>query len=173
MPPPSNRWVDLHVSERLSARHSLQDFASGSIPLDRWLVESARLSDSRNNTRTYVWSTEEDVVVAYFTLCPHIIRKDELRPRDGRGNLSEIPSILLARLALSVELHGNGLGAQLLVDALSRAVSGQEVVGGRYIVADAIDDQAAKFYAHFGFLRSPEDDLRMYLSVKDALTNLT
>ena len=58
------------------------------------------------------------------------------------------------------------------MDALSRAVSGQEIVGGRYIVADAIDSVAAAFYAHFGFDTSPEDALRMFLSVKDARANL-
>lgn len=119
-----------------------------------------------------MWSTDEDLVVAYFTLCPHIIRKDELTPSEARGNLNEIPSILLARLALGHDLHGHGFGAQLLVDALSRAVSGQEIVGGRYIVADAIDSDAAAFYAHFGFSTSPEDGFRLFLSVKEARANL-
>lgn len=112
-------------------------------------------------------------MVAYFTLCPHIIRKDELNRGEARGNLNEIPSLLLARLALRIELQGGGLGTQLLVDALSRAVSGQEIVGGRYIVADAIDINAAAFYTHHGFTASPEDQYRMFLSVKDARASLS
>lgn len=47
-----------------------------------------------------------------------------------------------------------------------------EIVGGRYIVADAVDFDVAAFAAHFGFNTSREDESRMFLSVKDARANL-
>jgi len=62
-------------------------------------------------------------VVGYFTLAPHVIGRAELSDKVGRGDLNEIPAILLARLALDAKHQGQGLGAELLVDALSRAVA--------------------------------------------------
>jgi len=61
-------------------------------------------------------------VVGYFTLAPHVIGRAELSDKVGRGDLMRFPAILLARLALDASTKGQGLGAELLVDALSRAV---------------------------------------------------
>ena len=95
-----------------------------------------------------------------------------LPARIGRGDLNEIPAILLARLALDESLHGTGLGAQLLVDALSRIVGAVEAAGGRYIVVDAIDDRAVAFYEHFGFTRTSDVAFRMFMRVSDAKASL-
>lgn len=83
-------------------------------------------------------------------MCPHQISKHELPDRIGSGETNTIPAILLAKLALDEDFHGQGLGRQLLVDAVTRAVSAVDIVGGRYIVIDAIDEEAAGFYEHFG-----------------------
>ena len=56
-----------------------------------------------------------------------------------------IPSILLARLALDRRLHGEGLGAQLLVDGVGRATDAVRLAGGGLIVVDALHERAAGF----------------------------
>jgi len=66
-------------------------------------------------------------VVGYFALAPHLIEREEAPPSIGRGAPRRIPAILLAKLALAEHLHGQGLGAELLVFAL-RTVAG--LVGG-------------------------------------------
>ena len=60
-------------------------------------------------------------------------------------------SSCLARLALDRAEHGQGLGGELLVDALRRCVRGSREFGARAVVVDAIDDDAAAFDRHFGF----------------------
>jgi GNAT superfamily N-acetyltransferase len=92
-------------------------------------------------------------VVGYFTLAPHVIGRAELSDKVGRGDLNEIPAILLARLALDAKHQGQGLGAELLVDALSRAVGASDRVGGRYVVVDALDERAGSFYEKYGFVQ--------------------
>jgi predicted N-acetyltransferase YhbS len=62
-----------------------------------------------------------------------------------------VPAYLLARLALDLSLQGQGLGGELLVDALGRIVAAADVAGGRLIVVDAIDEAAAAFYARHDF----------------------
>lgn len=145
----------MYVSDRLADNHDLDSFDSGQLSLDRWLREHARTADAKRVGRTYVWHDRDDVVLAYFTLCPHLIERSELPSKVGRGDPSRIPSILLARLALDRRLQGQRLGAQLLVDALSRAVRASDEVGGRYVVVDAIDDAAARFYEHHDFIPCP------------------
>lgn len=53
-------------------------------------------------------------------------------------------------------LHGSGLGGVLLADALRRVIAATETVAARFIVVDAIDERAASFYEHHGFVRIPE-----------------
>jgi ribosomal protein S18 acetylase RimI-like enzyme len=79
---------------------------------------------------------------------------------------------LLARLALQEHLQGRGLGTQLLVDALTRAVAAVTAVGGRFIVVDAIDEPASEFYERHGFRRLPGLDQRLVMKATDAARSL-
>jgi GNAT superfamily N-acetyltransferase len=63
--------------------------------------------------------------------------------------------VLLARLALDRSLHGQGLGGALLAEALQRALSVSETVAARFVVVDALDEDAVGFYVHHGFRRIP------------------
>ena len=49
-------------------------------------------------------------------------------------------AILLAKLALDGQLQGQGLGAELLVNALQKCAEAGEIVGCRFVVVDAIDE---------------------------------
>jgi GNAT superfamily N-acetyltransferase len=92
----------------------------------------------------------------------------------GRGDPDRVPALLLARLALDRTLHGQGLGTELLLDALTRALAASNRVGGRYLVVDAIDDRAVAFYEHHGFLRVPGSALRRLVrKVSDIEASLT
>jgi GNAT superfamily N-acetyltransferase len=163
----------VYNSEALTEKHDLSRFDSGQPPLDNWLLRHARGSDAKRQGRTYVWHDGDGMVVAYFTLCPHVIERAELPRKLGRGDPDQIPALLLARLALDRSLHGRGLGVELLLDALSRAVSASNQVGGRYVVVDAIDEVAAGFYEHCGFRRCPGSDvLRLVRKVSDIAVSL-
>lgn len=145
----------LFRSERLGPSHDVSGFRCGNDVLDDWLRQHAATLQAKRTSVTYVWTRVDAVVVAYYSLAPHLIENAELPRRLGRGDPRQIPAILLARLALSEELHGSGLGGVLLHDALSRAVAASQQVGGRYVVVDAIDHNAERFYQHFGFTTTP------------------
>jgi predicted N-acetyltransferase YhbS len=139
--------------------------------LDKWLRESALTADRAGTARTFVW-TEENDVVAYFSLAPHEVRRDTLPRQLGHGAPDAVPAILLARLALDSRLQGQGLGQQLLVDALSRAGAAVVAAGGRLLVVDAIDQRAASFYEHHGFRRLAGNTLRLAMKASDAARSL-
>ncbi len=156
----------VYLSERIAARHDLAGFACGDETLDHWLAGSALTADAMGTARTYVWS-ENNVVVGYFSLCPHEARRDELPSKLSHGAPHSIPAILLARLALDRSLHGQGLGASLLLDALTRATDAIEIAGGRLIVVDAIDESARNFYEHHGFRAAPSRPARLFRKASD------
>jgi GNAT superfamily N-acetyltransferase len=142
-------------SQRLEASHEVADFTCGNETLDRWLRQHAATAQVKRTSVTYVWTTADGMIAAYYSLAPHLIENADLPRRLGRGDPRQIPAILLARLALSSELRGTGLGGILLHDALSRAVAASQQAGGRYVVVDAIDDNARRFYEHYGFTATP------------------
>ena len=64
--------------------------------------------------------------------------------------------MLIARLALDHGLHGQGLGGVLLADASRRIVAATNIVAARFVVVNAIDDDAVSFYTHYGYQPIPE-----------------
>jgi hypothetical protein len=84
-------------------RHDLAGFVCGSATLDRWHLGAALTAEATAAARNYV-CTDEDLVVGYFSLCPHEVRRDELPSRLGHGAPQSIPAILLARLDASMNI---------------------------------------------------------------------
>ena len=163
----------MYVAERLADHHQLDRFDSGQPGLDDWRRRHARTADAKRIGRTYVWHRGDDIVLAYFTLCPHVLVRAELPTKLGRGDPMRIPAILLARLVLNRTLHGQRLGAQLLLDALCRAVAASNDVGGRYVVVEVIDEPAARFYEHHNFHRCPgTSPIRLIRRVTDIAATL-
>ena len=149
------------TSEALRAHHDTTVFSSGNVDLDRWLRDHALHAGAMNTGRTFVWHPGDRVVVAYFTLAAHLLAREALTSRTGRGSPNVIPAILLARLALDGSLQGQGLGAELLWDALSRALAANRQAAARLVVVDAIDERAVSFYEHFGFEPIPGNPTRL------------
>jgi GNAT superfamily N-acetyltransferase len=140
------------LSAALTAEHELDQFVSGQPILDQWLRERARIAHAQGTARTWVWiGAGSKRVVAYFSIAPTQVAREELTSSQA-GGVSVVPAYLLARLALDRSLHGQGLGSELLVDALTRIVSAADVAGGRLVVVDAIDEPAAAFYTRHDFL---------------------
>jgi GNAT superfamily N-acetyltransferase len=145
----------VYVSESLDSRHDTSRFRSGQPELDRWLANHALNAAARRAARTFVWHAGGNNVVAYYTIVAHLIVRADLPRSLAHGNPDQIPAVLLARLALDETLHGQKLGGALLAEALGRIVAATEIVTARYVVVDAIDENAATFYEHYGFRPVP------------------
>ncbi len=152
-------------SERLGSDHSTTQFESGKPDLDEWLRNSATNVQAMGTGRTFVWH-DNGIVVGYYTIAAHLIVRDDLPKKVGRGSPRQIPAVLLARLALDKTIQGGGLGGALLADALGRIVQATEIVAARVVLVDAIDEQAHGFYVHHGFLAIPES-MRLVQKVSD------
>jgi GNAT superfamily N-acetyltransferase len=163
----------LYRSEQIRDDHVLDSFSCGNDYLEGWLRRSAVACGRKNVARTYVWADDDAVVWAYLSLAPDRVRRADLPRAIGRGDPDEIPAVLIGKLALHHALQSRGLGRQLLVDALSRAVSAIEIVSGRYIVVDAIDEDAVAFYRRYGFTPLPAPSAsRLIMKSSDAFASL-
>jgi GNAT superfamily N-acetyltransferase len=166
VPPPGCR------QERLDSKHDLTAFGCGREALDVWLRSSALNAERMGTARTRVWADAGDAVLAYFSLAPHVVTRSDVDAKAGRGSPRSIPSILLAKLALDRRRHGRGEGSVLLVDALTVAIEGMRDLGGRLIVVDAVDEDAAGFYRKHGFIPCPGRPDRLVIKASDAAASL-
>jgi predicted N-acetyltransferase YhbS len=79
-----------------------------------------------------------------------------------------IPALLLGRLAVDRAWHGKGLGADLLRDAVLRAIAAAETVGVRAILVHAVSDEAKAFYEKHGFRSSPLEPMTLMITIEEA-----
>lgn len=160
------------ISEALTSQHDLSSFASGEPTLDEWLKTSALHAQANRTARTFVWHRGDRRVVAWFSLAATVMKREEAPPKVSRGSPSIVPAVLLARLALDHSLHGKGHGTHLLADAAMRVVTATESVAARFLIVDAIDENAARFYERHGFTRIP-GQLRLVQKVSDLAATTT
>ncbi|HEY3830417.1 MAG TPA: GNAT family N-acetyltransferase [Solirubrobacteraceae bacterium] len=140
------------TSQPLGEHHDLAQLDCGPDELDRWLLHEAPRAQAAGTAHTTVWTRPDDpVVVAFYTIAPTQFMRTDLPSRSFSAGYSTIPGYLIARLVLSQALHGQGLGTQLLLDALERIVAAATNAGGRLIAVDALDDAAHRFYRHHDF----------------------
>ncbi len=152
---------------RLSADHDLTGFDCGNRELNAWLVDHALASHRADLARTYL-VLEDRTVAGYVSLTTGSVRREEAPRRHARGMPRyPIPTILIARLAVDLRRQRARLGSRLLAEALRLAVAASDTVAARLVVVDAIDDRAAAFYRHRGFIDTPENPLRLYRKVSD------
>jgi GNAT superfamily N-acetyltransferase len=154
-----------HRIEPLSDGYDIEAFSCGHPVLDAWLREHAR-NATRQGTRTYLLvESADDAVAGYFAIAPHLLERETAPRRVGRGAPQHIPAILLAKLALRRDRQRQGLGAELLIHALTTIVDAARSAGGRLVVVDAIDDAAARFYRRHDFQPLPDDPRRLVLKL--------
>ncbi len=160
--------------ERLSGHHVLKKFDCGVKELNDWLINHANENQRRNLSRTFLLIDDADEVVGYYSLTMGGVRVADLPKRLGRGLPDfDIGMVLLARLALVGQLHGQGLGRDLMVDAILHAATAGDNAAARFVAVDPIDATARSFYTAFGFRDIEGDDRsRMYLRIDEALAAL-
>lgn len=154
----------------LNTSHRLDGFDCGKPALNDWLVKHALQAGSSGSARTFVAvNGPDDRVVGYFSLTVGQVDTTDApdRIRKGMGQFP-IPVIVLARLAVSTQDQGKGIGVGMLKEAIRLALLIAEHAGIRALLTHPIDEDAARFYFRFGFIRSPLRDDQLLLLLKDA-----
>lgn len=154
--------------QALNAKHQLDDFDCGKPALNDWLVRHAMQAQSSGSARTCV-VVEGGRVVGYFSLAVGQADAMEVpdRIRKGMGSYP-IPVVILARLAVSLQDQGKGIGMGMLQEAIRRTMAIADQAGVRALLTHPIDEEASRFYRRFGFESSPIREQQLLLLLKDA-----
>lgn len=160
--------MSLRGPEALATQHRLEGFDCGKSTLNDWLLRHARQAQGSGYAKTFVVS-EDDRVAGYFSLTVGQIDALEAPERIRKGmGLYPVPVVILARLAVSQQDQGRGIGFGLLQDAIRRTMLMAEQAGIRALLTHPIDAEAAAFYTRFGFIASPLREEQLLLLLKDA-----
>lgn len=150
--------------EPISKRHDRDAFDCGEEPLNEFLRRYARKSHEMGGAKTFVAIDDADgkTIWGFYSLSPASV--DYARTPDivkrGLGRY-DVPGFRLARLAVSRQLQGKGLGGQLLLAAGRRCLRAASEVGGVVLVIDAKNENVAAWYARYGAV--PLDDTPLTL----------
>lgn len=160
--------MTLRGPEPLSIQHRLDGFDCGKLALNDWLLRHARQAQGSGSAKTFVVA-DDDRVAGYFSLTVGQIDTLDApeRIRKGMGQYP-LPVVILARLAVSAQDQGRGIGFGLLQDAIRRTMLIAEQAAIRAMLTHPIDEDAARFYTRFGFIASPLREQQLLLLLKDA-----
>jgi hypothetical protein len=64
------------------------------------------------------------------------------------------------------------IGAGLLKHALQRGVTAADLIGGRALIVNAVDGEAAAFWRRRGFIPSKDDPFILFRSIADIAASL-
>jgi predicted N-acetyltransferase YhbS len=106
-------------------------------------------------------------VVAYYALAVGAVAHAGTPGRVRRNMPDPVPVMIMGRLAVDQEFHGDGLGQGLLRDAVLRTLQAAEIAGIRAILVHAISSDAQPFYERHGFARSPIDPMMLMITLAE------
>lgn len=162
----------------LNKNHIKSDFDCGKPLLTNYIRTQAGQDVKRDLSACFVLvSKESNVVMGYYTLTSNSIDRASF-PFEMISKLppsySDLPTILLGRLAIDSKHQGNKFGEFLLIDALNKCVEISESMGVLAVVVDPIDDGAIAFYKSYGFIFLPGTQ-KMFIpikTIKDSLASI-
>ena len=162
----------LSLPEPLTATHDVSQFTCGKPALDHWLRTRALSNQDKGFTAVIV--VHDDFrVVGYYGLAPTAVVPAVL-PRSVRTGQppDPVPCLLLGQLATDLTWAGKGIGTGLLKHALERCVTAARLIGGRALVVNSVDEEAANFWSRRGFLPSKDDPLVLFRSMADIAASI-
>ena len=131
-------------------------FTCGKENLDLFLQSCADAHNARISYTTAVFHADFEGIVGFFTLSDDSL-KLKTSEIDAYGlfdysDLASFPAVKIGRLAIAEELHGQGLGRQILRFIKASILESSYASACRLLIVDAVNEPAIlNFYASHGF----------------------
>jgi GNAT superfamily N-acetyltransferase len=155
----------------LTAEHDLTTFDCGDPALGDWLRHRALKNESRFS-RTYV-TCAGIRVAGYFCISAGSVERAAAPGKVRRNAPDAVPVSIIGRLAVDRAFAGQGLGADLLSDALRRIALASQTFGIAAVLVQAKDDAARGFYLNCAeFIEFPQDIRTLFLPIETVVAGL-
>ena len=156
-----------YLTVPLEATHKKSEFDCGNELLTSYFKNQANQDVKRLLSRCFVIIDNDNGVKGYYTISSSSINRDII-PENIKSKLprsyTDIPVILLGRLARDNKHKGDGIGEMLLLDALKRCYDVSLNLGCMAVIVDPIDEKAKDIYLKYGFILLPDSN-RMFISM--------
>lgn len=154
-------------THKLTSADEVSGFSCGVAELDDYLKKYALLNNRIDDAVTYVAVDDDGKPIGFYTLVVGSVIHADAPRRVGKGLPQHpIPVMILARLAVDTAFRGQGLGYDLILDALCRTMKAADIAGIRAVLVHAKNERLAQWYERLGFERGP-DDRSLFLLMKD------
>ncbi len=159
----------IYLTEILNPNHRKKEFYCGKEMLDNYLHYQANQDIKRKLSVCFVLANpENNLIKGYYTLSNNNIPLN-LVPANFKKNLpksyTSIPTTFLGRLVIDNRYQGQGIGRDLLIDALRRSFEATAHIASFAVIVDPLDNKAEDFYLKYGFIKIP-DSGKMFLAMQ-------
>ncbi|MDZ7962731.1 MAG: GNAT family N-acetyltransferase [Aulosira sp. DedQUE10] len=162
---PEKKWNFVPIDKKYQREH----FDCGYTVLNDYLKKYARQNHEKGIAKTFVAISQSQSlkIDGFYTVSPSLIEFASLPEPYQKGMPTyPIPVILIGKLVVDNSVRGQGLGGELLVDALFRAVKASQEIGIFAVRVDAIDMKAKEFYLKYEFIPFQDKPLTLFLPMR-------
>lgn len=152
-----------------SPRHNRADFSCGIDSLDNYIRKQASQDLKKKVATVFVLVDLPNTdVIAYYTLSSYTVQIVELDASFAKRlpRYPLLPATLLGRLAVDNNHQGQHLGEFILVDSLKKALDATAQVASLAVIAEAVNERAARFYQKYGFQQFKQVPMKLYLPMQ-------
>jgi predicted GNAT family N-acyltransferase len=160
----------VHKIELLAKTHDRDGFDCGSESLNFFLKHIARQHAERGISRTFVLADEDaaapKLIIGFFSVNICQIKSESLAAQEAKKLPRDVAGVRLGRLAVAKMYRRQGIGKTLLVAAMGKFSKIFNTAGRIGLFVDAKDQKAKRYYAQFGFVAMPSNELELFLPAK-------
>ena len=160
------KTLGLTAPEKLNETHDFSQFNCGESSINEYARQAHKQAKSRNAVIYVTCENGTNLVKGFYTLSNGSVARNEPPKSMQRFSMSEIPVTILGRLGVDKGYQGQGVGLDLLKDAIERSIKASELIASRAVLVHALDQGLADFYKkHAGFQESTVSPLTLFMSL--------
>lgn len=144
---------EFHRPRRITPNDDISEFRCGVDVVDDWLKDHARKAERQRTAVIYAVFASNGELAGFYTLSAYSVERAQAGGWLKRNAPNPVPVLLLGMLGVDIRFQTRHLGSMMLRDAVVRALGVSEVIGARALMVEPANDNAARFYGHYGFRR--------------------